>query len=135
MNLHMRIISLTVSLLFVAYVVWLVRNRKLRETDSIVWILAGLAIFVLAVWVRPLVLLTNLIGAKFPVSTLFFSGLVFLTFISLWITTRISALSEEVKELAQKVTLLSDDPATRGRSQSDERWGARAEEGSEGRPK
>ena len=108
MNLQVRVLSLVVSLLFIAYVVWLVRNRKLRETDSIVWILAWVAIFVLAVWVRPLVFFTELIGAKFPVSTLFFSGLIFLTFISLWITTRISALSEQVKELAQQVTLLSE---------------------------
>jgi hypothetical protein len=109
MNLQVRIISLIVSLLFVAYVVWLVRNRKLREADSIVWILAGLAIFVLAVWVKPLVYITDLIGAKFPVSTLFFSGLIFLTFISLWMTTRISELSEEIRELAQKVTLMSEE--------------------------
>jgi len=107
MNLQVRILALVVSLLFVAYVVWLVRNRKLRETDSIVWILAGLAIFVLSVWVRPLVFVTDLIGAKFPVSTLFFSALVFLVFIALWMTTRISALSEEVKDLAQKITLMS----------------------------
>ena len=109
MNLQVRILALVVSLLFVAYVVWLVRNRKLRETDSIVWILAGMAIFVLSVWVKPLILVTDLIGAKFPVSTLFFSGLVFLVFISLWMTTRISALSEEVKELAQKITLMSEE--------------------------
>lgn len=109
MNLQVRIISLVISLLFVAYVVWLVRNRKLRETDSIVWILAGLSIFVLAIWVRPLVLITDLLGAKFAVSILFFCGLVFLTFISLWITTRISALSEEIKDLAQKITLLSEE--------------------------
>jgi hypothetical protein len=109
MNLQVRILALVVSLLFVAYVVWLVRNRKLRETDSIVWILAGLAIFVLSVWVKPLVFVTELIGARFPVSTLFFSGLIFLVFIALWMTTRISALSEEVKELAQKITLMSDE--------------------------
>jgi hypothetical protein len=109
MNLQVRILALVVSLLFVAYVVWLVRNRKLRETDSIVWILAGMAIFVLSVWVKPLILVTDLIGAKFPVSTLFFSGLVFLVFISLWMTTRISALSEEVKELAQRITLMSEE--------------------------
>jgi hypothetical protein len=105
----MRVVSLVISLLFVAYVVWLVRNRKLRETDSILWILAGLAIFVLSVWVKPLVLLTNLIGAKFPVSTLFFVGLMFLTFMSLWMTTRVSALSEEVKDLAQRITLMSEE--------------------------
>lgn len=109
MNPQVRIMSLVVSLLFIAYVIWLVRNRKLKETDSIVWILAGLAIVVLAVWVRPLVFVTNVIGAKFPVSTLFFSALIFLTFISLWMTTRISALSEQVKDLAQKLTLLSDE--------------------------
>lgn len=109
MNLQMRVVSLVISLLFVAYVVWLVRNRKLRETDSILWILAGLAIFVLSVWVKPLVLLTNLIGAKFPVSTLFFVGLMFLTFMSLWMTTRVSALSEEVKDLAQRITLMSEE--------------------------
>lgn len=108
MNLQVRIISLIVSVLFVAYVIRLVRNRKLGETDSIVWILAGVAIFILAVWVKPLILLTKLIGAKLWASTLFFSGLVFLTFVTLWITTRISALSDEVRELAQRVTLLSD---------------------------
>jgi hypothetical protein len=107
-NLQVRIISLIVSVLFVAYVIRLVRNRKLGETDSIVWILAGVAIFILAVWVKPLILLTRLIGAKLWASTLFFSGLVFLTFVSLWITTRMSALSDEVRELAQRVTLLSD---------------------------
>jgi len=109
MNMQVRILSLVVSLLFVAYVLWLVRSRKLRETDSIVWILAGLAIFVLAIWVKPMVFITNLIGAKFPVSTLFFSGLIFLTFISLWMTTRISGLSEQVKELAQKLALMSEE--------------------------
>jgi hypothetical protein len=108
MNLQVRIMSLVVSLLFIAYVVSLVRNRKLRDTDSIVWILAGLAILVLSVWVKPLVFITELIGAKFPVSTLFFSALIFLVFISLWMTTRISALSEQVKDLAQKVTLMSE---------------------------
>jgi hypothetical protein len=59
--------------------------------------------------VKPLVFVTELIGARFPVSTLFFSGLIFLVFIALWMTTRISALSEEVKELAQKITLMSDE--------------------------
>lgn len=109
MNFQVRILSLVVSLLFVAYVVFLVRNRKLRETDSVVWILAGLAIFVLGIWVKPLIWITDLIGAKFPVSTLFFSGLIFLTFISLWMTTRISELSEQIRELAQKVALLSEE--------------------------
>jgi hypothetical protein len=109
MNLQVRVLSLVVSLLFVAYVLWLVRSRRLRETDSIVWILAGLAIFILAIWVRPLVLVTELIGAKFPVSTLFFSGLVFLTFISLWMTTRISELSEQVRDLSQRLTLMSEE--------------------------
>jgi hypothetical protein len=98
-----------VSLLFLTYVVWLVRNRKLRETDSFVWILAGLAILVVAIWVKPLVAITNLLGAKFAVSILFFCGLVFLTFVSLWITTRISHLSDEVKDLAQKITLMSEE--------------------------
>jgi hypothetical protein len=107
MNMQVRILSLVVSVLFVAYVVFLVRNRKLRETDSVVWILAGVAIFVLGIWVKPLIWFTDLIGAKFPVSTLFFSGLIFLTFISLWMTTRISGLTEQVKELAQQVALLS----------------------------
>ena len=109
MNLQVRILSLVVSLLFVAYVVWLVRNRRLREADSIVWILAGLTIFVLGVWNKLLILITGMIGAKLPVSTLFFSGIIFLTFISLWMTTRISQLSDQVKELAQQITLMSEE--------------------------
>ncbi len=109
MNLQVRIMALVVSLLFIGYVLHLVRSRKLRETDSIIWILASSAILILGVWVKPLIFVTKLIGAKFPVSTLFFSGLIFLTFISLWMTTRISELTEQVKDLAQKVALMSED--------------------------
>ena len=109
MNLQVRVISLVVSLLFVGYVLWLVRSRKLREADSIVWVLAGLSIFVLSIWMKPLELLTRLIGARLVVSTLFFAGIVFLVFVSLWMTTRVSELSEQVKDLAQKVTLLSEE--------------------------
>jgi len=107
--LQVRIMSLVISVFFVVYVIWLVRNRKLRETDSFLWILAGLAIFVIAIWVKPLVLFTRLIGATYPVSVLFFGALMFLIFTSLWMTTRISELSEQVKDLAQTITLLSEE--------------------------
>jgi len=109
MNIQVRIMALMVSVLFILYVIHLVRQRRLRENDSIVWILASIAILVLGVWVRPLVYVTELIGAKFPVSTLFFSGLIFLTFISLWMTTRISELSDQVRELAQKIALMEQE--------------------------
>jgi hypothetical protein len=101
-----KVFAIIASLLIMALVVELVRRRKLREEYSWLWLLTGGFIILLVVWYDLLVLITHLIGAIAPTTTLFIFGLIFLMLISLHYSIQISKLSHQVKEMAQQLTLL-----------------------------
>ena len=115
-----KTLALVVSGALLLLILELVRRRKLREEYSWLWLLTALAIMTLALRYDLLLTMTRLIGAVVPISTLFFFGLIFLMVISISYSVRISTLSLQVKNLAQKLALLEgyvrDDPhqQTRG---------------------
>jgi outer membrane murein-binding lipoprotein Lpp len=108
MNPRIRVMALVLSVLLLLVIIELVRKRKLREEYSWLWIITGIAIFVVAAWQSLVIRITELIGAKIIVSTLFFGGLMFLTVISIHFSTKVSQLSEQVKRLAQQTALLAE---------------------------
>jgi len=83
-----------------------VRRKKLREEYSWLWMLTGVAIFILAIWYDLLIFITHFVGAVLPTSTLFFFGIFFLVLINLYFSVKVSTLSNQIKELAQKQALL-----------------------------
>ena len=109
MSPRQKTLALIISTSLLILILELVRRRKLREEYSWLWLLTGIVVFVLATWQSLVIRLTELIGAKIVVSTLFFSGLMFLTAISLHFSTKVSQLSDQVKELAQRTALLTDE--------------------------
>ena len=106
MFFQQKIFAIVASLLIMALVVELVRRRKLREEYSWLWLLTGAVIVLLVVWYDVLLIVTHLIGAVAPTTTLFIFGLLFLMVISLHYSIQISKLSSQVKEMAQELTLL-----------------------------
>ncbi len=106
MPVHQKIFSLILSAAILVLIVELVRRRKLREEYSWLWILTGVVPLVLVVWYDALVAVTRLIGAVLPTTTLFLFGLIFLMLISLHFSVKISALANQVKDLAQQMALL-----------------------------
>ncbi|MBN1664767.1 MAG: DUF2304 domain-containing protein [Deltaproteobacteria bacterium] len=106
MTPHQKIFAISVSLAIFVVIIALVRNRKLRAEYAWLWLLTGLVVFVLVVWYDLLVALTALIGAVAPTTTLFIFSIIFLVFISLHFAIKISRLSNQVKNLAQKISLL-----------------------------
>ncbi len=108
MTLHQKVFAVIVSLAIFVVIISLVRNHKLRAEYSWLWLATGFIIFVLVVWYDLLVILTALIGAVAPTTTLFIFGIVFLFLISLHFAIKISELSNQVKNLAQKNSLLEE---------------------------
>jgi hypothetical protein len=106
MTPHQKIFAVIVSIAIFVVIISLVRGRKLRAEYSWLWLLTGFVIFVLVVWYDLLVKLTALIGAVEPTTTLFIFGIIFLIFVSLHFAIRVSQLSDQVKNLAQKISLL-----------------------------
>ena len=105
MPIRQQVVALIISVALLVLIVELVRRRKLREEYSVLWILTSITIFVFAVWYDLLVVLTRLIGAILPTSTLFFFALISLVFVCLQFSVRITKLDGQVKKLAQTLAL------------------------------
>jgi len=101
-----KLVSIFLALALLMTIIELVRRRKLREEYSFLWILTGIVIVLLAIWGRLLRAITDLLGILTPVSTLFFFGVMFLVFIALHFSVKISSLTNMVIELAQQVAIL-----------------------------
>lgn len=106
MTYHQKIFSVFVSFAIFVIIITLVRNRKLKAEYSWMWLLAGFVVFVFVIWYDLLVRLTVLIGAVAPTTTMFIFSIIFLVFISLHFAIKISQLSDQVKNLTQKISLL-----------------------------
>ena len=106
MTPRQKTLAVVVSVVLLVLILELVRRRKLREEYSWLWLLTALVILLLSLRYDLLVAMTRLIGAVVPVSTLFFCGLIFLIAISISYSVRISTLSLQVKNLAQKLAIL-----------------------------
>ncbi|MDP2645986.1 MAG: DUF2304 domain-containing protein [Desulfobacterales bacterium] len=106
MPLHQKLFAILTGLSLLTVIIYLVQKGKLREEYSWLWFLTGVVILVLALWYDVLLLLTDLIGAVTPTTTLFILGIVFLMLISLHSGIKISRLNDQVKNLAQKVSLI-----------------------------
>ena len=100
----MFFLSIAVVLLFV--ILELVRRRRLRVEYSWLWMASGATIILLILRYDLLIWLTDLVGAAIPTSTLFFLCILYLAMLSLNYSVRLSALTRQVKELAQEVALL-----------------------------
>ena len=103
-NTRITVFSASVAVFVV--VLWLVKRRLLREQYTPIWVLAASSLMILNVWPRPLFAMTRAVGAWSHGSTLFYLGLLFIVAICLSYAVRLSALTLQVKNLAQEVSLL-----------------------------
>lgn len=106
MPIRQKIFALTIGIAVFLFILEMVRRRKLREEYSWLWLLTGSGIIVLVVWYDLLVFITELVGAVLPTTTLFLFGLLFLMLIALHYSVKISALTDQVRKLAQELAIL-----------------------------
>ena len=90
------------------FVLDLVRRRKFREEYSWLWLLTSAALFILVVRYSWLELITKLIGAVLPTTTLFIGAFIFLIFLSIQFSVRLSKLTDELKNMVQENALLRE---------------------------
>jgi len=106
MTITQTIFAVLTGLLIFTTIIYLVKKGMLREEYAWMWLLTGFILLVLTVWYDLVVFITRLIGAVTPTTTLFLFGILFLIFIALHFAIKISLLTGQVKNLAQKVSIL-----------------------------
>ncbi len=106
MLIQQKVFAVFASILIFVVIITLVKNRKLKEEYSWLWLLTGAAILLLVLWYDILLTLTQLIGAVLPTTTLFIFAILFLICLALDFAIKISKLTDQVKNLTQKVSLM-----------------------------
>lgn len=105
---NLRIIAIVGSLALLIFIVELVRRRRLKEEYSVLWVATAFVLLLLAAWGGLLRDLTHLIGAISQASTIYFFSLIFVVFLLLHFSVRVSSLERRVIVLLQEVALLGE---------------------------
>jgi hypothetical protein len=103
---RLKVFVVLIGLAIFLGIIELVRKRKLREEYSFIWLMTGFVFVLLAVESDLLTFFSDLAGIALPVNTLFFLALIFMMLLCLYFSLRISALTTQVKNLAQRLALL-----------------------------
>jgi hypothetical protein len=105
---YQRVAVIAIAVLVVVVVVELVRRRRLMERYALLWLGAASLLFVLAIWQGLLTTLSQEVGIRSPPNALFAVGFAFVVVLLLSLSLVISRLTEQNKQLAQRVALLAD---------------------------
>jgi hypothetical protein len=105
---YQRVAVIAIAVLVLAVVVELVRRRRLMERYALLWLLAASGLFVLGVWQGLLTTLATDVGIRSAPNALFALGFAFVVALLLSLTLVISRLSDQNKQLAQRLALLAN---------------------------
>jgi hypothetical protein len=106
MPIKQKIVAIMIAVSIFIVILELVRKRKLREEYSWLWLLTGTILIVLTIWYDLLVQITRFIGAVLPTSTIFLFAIIFLMLVCIQFSVKISALTNQLKDLTQELALL-----------------------------
>jgi hypothetical protein len=105
---NLRIVAIAGSLALLVFIVELVRRRRLKEEYSVLWVATAVVLLLLAAWGALLRDLAQLIGASSEASALYFFSTLFVVFLLLHFSVRVSNLERRVVVLLQEVALLAE---------------------------
>jgi hypothetical protein len=103
---RVEFIAILGSLMLIGVIVELVRERRLAESYSLLWLCTGVVLLGLSVWRELLHMFAEVIGIYYPPAALFVVGFGFVLIILLQFSVVITVRKREQKELAQQIGLL-----------------------------
>ncbi len=104
---HQTAFAIATSLIVFLLLLELIRRRRLREEYAWLWLFTGVLMILLVAWPTLLSLITRIIGAVAPLTTLLIFSIIFLLAVAVHYSVIISNLTTQVKNLSQELALLS----------------------------
>jgi len=101
----LKVLPLIASIALALAVIELVRRRRLREEFSWVWVLGATGALILSLWAGARDGLARMLGTD-PTTAVVTLGLVFLVLVALDISTKVSRIANQNKNLAQGLARL-----------------------------
>lgn len=103
-----NVLAVGCVLLCCAFIVGLMRARKLRERYAIMWFVLGLVLLFLALFPRVLVYLAEATGFELPSNFVFFCAIVVLIGVSLQLSSALGHAEERMRTLAEATALVEE---------------------------
>lgn len=98
--------ALLLALAIVAFVLEMLRRKKLREKYAILWLLIGALTVILAAFPNLLNIASELLGVQLPSNLLFIMSILLLLGVCLHLSWELSVLEDETRTLAEEVAIL-----------------------------
>ena len=105
-NLTLRLDMFRGAVVFLVVIVWLLNKGRLTVRYSIIWLMAGGALLVFAVFPYIVLVLRDWLNMEMPVNVIFTLVLAFVLLLLLSLSTIVSGFAEKLKRLAQENALL-----------------------------
>lgn len=103
---RIQIISILGSLALLAFIIGLLRQRRLREEYALLWLFGGVGFLVLSVFRDLLTRIAYAIGVAYPPAALFLALIMGAYLMMLHFSLVFSRSAEKHKALAQEIALL-----------------------------
>jgi len=104
MNIY--VLSIVFSLLFLGFVIEMIRRRQISERYSLLWLILGLIMLIISFFPKLLNSLASAMGIIYGTSLLFFISSLFSLVSILHLTTVITKLDRKTTRLTQELALL-----------------------------
>lgn len=98
--------GIVLAILILAFVMWLLLTRRLREKYAVLWIVVALAVLVLGLFPQLLLWLTAALGVQIPANLLFAAAIVLLLGVALHLSWELSQAEDENRRTAEEVAIL-----------------------------
>ena len=99
-------IAIAASILLFLYIFYLVRNKRIKEEYSLLWLFSSIILIFFSIWRDGLEYFAQLVGIAYPPAALFLILLLAIFLILIEFSVIISTLSDRNKTLAQEIGIL-----------------------------
>jgi len=103
---RIQFLAIAVSIFFFLFIIELIREKKLKEQYSLLWLFFSVLFVVFSIWRNGLHFISRLMGIAYPPAAFFMIFFMAVFLILIQFSVIISKLSEENKKLAQELGLM-----------------------------
>ena len=104
----MNILFIIIGIILIIYIIKSVMNKNFDMYESIFWIIATIAIIILAIFPKSLDEISAKIGISYSPSLVFLLGVVFLLFINFKQSRLLNDEKQKTIELAQNLAIIKE---------------------------
>ena len=101
-------LAIVFSIIFILIIIKLVKQDKLDEKYSILWLLAGLIILIVSIWPRIITIFAKWVNVYYPPALMFLLAIMVLGTCIIHISTVITKQNKMIIRLNQEIAILKN---------------------------